>query len=480
MDNSDFKKHGHEVLDWMADYFKKVESYPVKSAVRPKDIYKQIPETAPTEGESFETIFDDFKKIIMPGITHWNHPSFFAFFPANNSYPSILGEMIMSTLAAQCMVWETSPAATELEERVMEWLGQMIGLPDYFTGVIQDAASTSTICSLLTAREKISQYQINRSGYPSDTRFTTYASTEAHSCVEKGIKIIGLGKESLRKIAVDQQFAMKPEALEEAISEDIKKGFIPLCVVAVLGTTSSTAIDPLKEIGAVCEKYKVWLHVDAAMAGTALVLPEKRWMIEGIEKVDTFVFNPHKWMFLNADCTAYFVKDKEALIRTFEILPEYLKTKEDAQVNNYRDWGIQLGRRFRALKLWFVLRSFGLEGLRERIRFHIELGQYFADKVKASDEFEILAPVPINNVCFRYKPKNVDDPEALNQLNITLLENLNMTGKVYLSHTKLNDVYTIRMCVGQTEVEKRHVDAAWDLIVQEAGKLTRSHLKKAK
>ncbi len=480
MDNSDFKKHAHEVLDWMADYFNNVESYPVKSPVRPKDIYKQIPATAPTEGESFETIFDDFKKIIMPGITHWNHPSFFAFFPANNSYPSILGEMITATLGAQCMIWETSPAAAELEQRVMEWLGNIIGLPGYFSGVIQDTASTSTICSLLTAREKISQYHINSSGYPSDTRFTTYASKEAHSSVEKGIKIIGLGKESLRKIAVDQQFAMIPDALEEAISKDIKKGHKPLCVVAVLGTTSSTAIDPLKEIGEICEKYKVWLHVDAAMAGTALVLPEKRWMIEGIEKVDTFVFNPHKWMFTNYDCTAYFVKDKEALIRTFEILPEYLKTKEDEQVNNYRDWGIQLGRRFRALKLWFVLRSFGLEGLRERIRFHIELGQYFADKVKASDEFEILAPVPINNVCFRYKPKKVDGPEALNQLNITLLENLNMTGKVYLSHTKLNDVYTIRMCVGQTEVEKRHVDAAWDLIVQEAGKLTRSHLKKAK
>jgi len=475
MDNNDFKKHGHEVLDWMADYFKNVESYPVKSPVRPQDIYKQIPDTAPTEGESFETIFDDFKKIIMPGITHWNHPSFLAFFPANNSYPSILGEMITATLGVQCMVWETSPAATELEQRVMEWLGNIIGLPGYFSGVIQDAASTSTICSLLTAREKISQYHINRSGYPSDTRFTTYASTEAHSSVEKGIKIIGLGKESLRKIAVDQQYAMIPDALEEAISEDIKKGLTPLCVVAVLGTTSSTAIDPLKEIGEVCEKYKVWLHVDAAMAGTALVLPEKRWMIEGIEKVDTFVFNPHKWMFTNADCTAYFVKDKEALIRTFEILPEYLKTKEDEQVNNYRDWGIQLGKRFRALKLWFVLRSFGLEGLRGKIRFHIELGKYFADKVKASDEFEILAPVPINNVCFRYKPKNVDDPEALNQLNITLLENLNMTGKVYLSHTKLNDIYTIRMCVGQTEVEKRHVDAAWDLIVREAGKLTSVH-----
>jgi aromatic-L-amino-acid decarboxylase len=475
MDNSDFKKHAHEVLDWMADYFKNVESYPVKSQLKPEDIYKQIPATAPTEGESFETIFDDFKKIIMPGITHWNHPSFFAYFPANNSYPSILGDMIMATLATQCMVWETSPAAAELEERVMEWLGNLIGLPGTFTGVIQDAASTSTICSLLTAREKISHYQINNSGYPPDTRFTTYASMEAHSSVEKGIKIIGLGRESLRKIPVDDQFAMRSDALEEAISNDIKEGLKPLCVVAVLGTTSSTAIDPLKQIGDVCEKYNVWLHVDAAMAGTALVLPEKRWMIEGIEKVDTFVFNPHKWMFTNADCTAYFVKDKEALIRTFEILPEYLKTKEDAQVNNYRDWGIQLGRRFRALKLWFVLRSFGLEGLRERIRFHIELGQYFADKVKASDEFEILAPVPINNVCFRYKPKNVDDPEALNQLNITLLENLNMTGKVYLSHTKLNDVYTIRMCVGQTEVEKRHVDAAWDLIVREAGKLTSVH-----
>ena len=475
MNNSEFKKHAHEVLDWMVDYFKNVESYPVKPQVKPKDFYKQIPATAPTEGEPFETIFDDFKKIIMPGITHWNHPSFFAYFPANTSYPSILAEMIMGTLALQCMVWETSPAATELEERVMEWLREVIGLPDTFTGVIQDAASTSTICSLLTAREKLSQYQINNSGYPSDLKFTTYASIEAHSSVEKGIKIIGLGKESLRKIPVDDQFAMIPDALEEAILKDIKEGFKPLCVVAVLGTTSSTAIDPLKEIGEICEKYEVWLHVDAAMAGTALVLPEKRWMIEGIEKVDTFVFNPHKWMFTNADCTAYFVKDKEALIRTFEIMPEYLKTKEDARVNNYRDWGIQLGRRFRALKLWFVLRTYGIEGLQEKIRFHIELGEYFADKVKASDKFEILAPVPMNNVCFRYKPKDVDDPETLDQLNITLLENLNKTGKVYLSHTKLKDVYTLRFCVGQTEVEKRHVDAAWDLIVQEAEKINRVH-----
>lgn len=476
MDNNDFKKHAQDVLDWMADYLKNVESHPVKSPVRPRDIYNQIPATAPAEGESFETIFGDFKRIIMPGITHWNHPSFFAFFPANNSYPSILGEMIMATLGAQCMVWETSPAATELEERVMEWLGSIIGLPGYFSGVIQDSASSSTICSLLTAREKISQYRINISGYPSEARFTTYASTEAHSSVEKGIKIIGLGKTSLRKIAVDRQFAMIPDALEEAVSKDIEAGLKPLCVVATLGTTSSTAIDPLKEIGEICERYNIWLHVDAAMAGTALVLPEKRWMIEGIEKVDTFVFNPHKWMFTNYDCAAYFVKDKEALIRTFEILPEYLKTKEDSRVNNYRDWGIQLGRRFRALKLWFVLRSFGLKGLQEKIRFHIELAQYFAEKVKESEEFELLAPVPINTVCFRYRPKGVDDPGALDQLNITLLENLNMTGKVYLSHTRLNDIYTIRMCIGQTEVEKRHVDAAWELIATEAAKLKDSFM----
>ncbi len=475
MDNNDFRKHGHELVDWMADYLDNIESYPVKSLVKPRDIYQQIPITAPDNGESFETFFDDFKEIILPGITHWSHPSFFAFFPSPNSYPSILGEMLTAAIGAQCMIWETSPAAAELEERVMEWLADMIGLPDGFCGVIQDGASGSTICSILTARERISQFHINRSGFPSDTRFTAYTSMEAHSSVEKAVKIVGLGKEYLRKIAVDQDFAMIPEALENAISKDIKEGLKPLCVIATLGTTGSTAIDPLDKIGEVCEKYNVWLHVDAAYAGTALILPEKRWLIDGIEKVDTFVFNPHKWMFTNFDCSAYFVKDKEALIKTFEILPEYLKTKEGDQVNNYRDWGIPLGRRFRALKLWFVIRSYGLKGLQEKIRNHIELGQYFADKVNESDEFEILAPVPLNTVCFRFRPKNLDNPGALNRLNAELLENLNMTGKVYLTHTKLNGTYVIRISIGHPEVEKRHVDAAWDLIVCEAEKLRHSH-----
>lgn len=471
MDLHEFRRYAHEIVDWMADYLENIEKYPVMAQVRPKEIMNQLPPDPPQKSESFEQILADFEKVILPGVTHWQHPSFFAYFPANSSPPSVLAEMLTATLGAQCMIWQTSPAATELEERVLSWLGKMIGLPPDFVGVIQDTASTATLCSILTAREKAFNYSINAKGMNDKGILTTYCSTETHSSIEKSVKIAGLGKEYLRKIPVDENYAMIPEELEAAIESDLSKGYHPICIVATLGTTSSTAIDPLRKIGEICAKYNVWLHVDAALAGTALLLPELRWMIDGIEYADSFVFNPHKWMFTNFDCSAYFVKDPGALIQTFEILPEYLKTKEGDRVNNYRDWGIQLGRRFRALKLWFVIRHYGVEGLQQKVREHIRMAKDLTKKIEESEDFELLAPVPLNTICFRYKPSKIDDTEQLNHMNEKLLERLNRTGKLYMTHTKLNGVYTLRFAIGQTYVKPRHVEQGWQLIKETAKSL---------
>ncbi len=439
MDSNEFRKHGHSLVEWMAEYLDSVESFPVKAGVEPKDILNNLPVAPPEKGEPFERIFDDFKSIVLPGVTHWQHPSFFAYFPANSSPPSILAEMLTACLGLQCMSWVTSPAATELEERMMEWLGAMLQLPKEFTGVIQDTASTATLCALLSARERASGFQVNELGLPRDQLFTTYCSTQAHSSVEKAVKIAGLG----RRLAGGRR---------------------PLCVVAAIGTTSSTAIDPLKEIAAICRRHRVWLHVDAAFAGTAAILPELRWMLNGVEDADSLVFNPHKWMFTNFDCSAYFVKDKESLVRTFEILPEFLRTPADGRVNNYRDWGIQLGRRFRALKLWFVIRSYGVNGLQQLIRKHIGIAQQLAKWISSSDDFELLAPVPLNTLCFRYRPSGTQATEDLNPINEALLQRLNATGRIYLTHTKLAGAYALRMAIGQTTVEERHVRSAWELI----------------
>lgn len=474
MNSDDFRKFGHELVDWMADYLDDLANttkYPVKSLVKPKEIFNKLPDQPPSEAEPFSTIFKDFQDIIMPGITHWESPNFHAYFPANNSRLSILAEMLTATLGQQGMIWDTSPSAAELEEKVMNWLRDMMGLPKDFSGVIQDTASTATIVSLITAREKKTNYEINTKGLYSFDKFTVYCSDQAHSSIEKGMKIIGLGKENLRKVPVDEDFALIPSKLEEMIKKDLQDGFQPLAVVAAIGTTGSTAIDPLKEIGIICkQKYNIWLHVDAALSGSALLLPEKRYMIEGIEFVDSFVFNPHKWLFTNFDASAYFVKDVEALVKTFEIMPEYLKTKSKG-VNNYRDWGIQLGRRFRALKIWFVIRGYGVEGLQQKIRFHLELTQKIVKNIEQSDNFELLAPVPVNTICFRYKPSGINDETKLNELNEQLLDKLNSTGKVYFTHTKLNGKYTIRFVIGQTEVQERHVSFAWNMVQQLASEL---------
>lgn len=470
MDNKEFRKYAHELVDWMADYLENKEAYPVKALVQPKEIINQLPDNPPATGEPFEQIFEDFQKIIIPGMTHWQSPNFFAYFPANSSAPSILAEMLMSTLAAQCMSWQTSPSATELEEQVMNWLKQMISLPQNWSGVIQDTASTSTLAAMICARENKTDFAINQKGYQAEHKFRIYGSVETHSSIEKGVKIAGFGADNLVKVGVDENFAMIPEELESAIKADIENGYTPLCAIATLGTTGSTAIDPLDSIGKICEKYNVWLHIDGAFGGTALLLDEYRFMLKGIERADSFVFNPHKWMFTNFDCSAYFVKSEAALVRTFEILPEYLKTAEGDRVKNYRDWGIPLGRRFRALKLWFVIRTYGVDGLKMKIRGHLEMARFLKEQLEIDSNFEIIGPVNFNMVCFRYNPGNLDENE-LEQLNNQLLENLNNSGKLYLSHTKLTDKFVLRMQIGQTDVTLDHVKKALELIKKTADSL---------
>lgn len=463
MNKDEFRKNAHQIVDWIADYWENIEDLPVKSQVEPFEIYKQLPATAPESGESFEAIMTDFQQIILKGMTHWQHPAFMAYFPANSSAPSVLAEMLTAAMGAQGMIWQTSPAVAELEQRMMEWLADLCHLPPDWHGVIQDTASTATLCAILTARERKTHFTINTQGFENQS-FTVYCSTETHSSIDKAVRIAGLGSNHLQKIAVDDRFAMIPANLEKRIIEDLQNGKTPLCVVASIGTTSSTAVDPLREIAEICTKYGIWLHVDAAFSGSAAILPEKRWILEGLEKADSYVFNPHKWLFTNFDCTAYYVKDKESLLKTFEILPEYLKTPLDKIVNNYRDWGVQLGRRFRSLKLWFVMRSFGAEGLRSKIREHLRLADIFKQKLEADKRFEILAPVEFNLVCFRYLPENQTDTEKINLANEQLLGKLNATGKVYLTHTKLKGIYTIRAVFGQTNVSEKQVELLWNLL----------------
>ncbi|NJK86617.1 MAG: aspartate aminotransferase family protein [Bacteroidales bacterium] len=469
-DVNEFKQNAYKAIDWIAQYFENIEQYNVKSTVNPGDIKNKIPEFPPSESHEFDLIVDDFKKIIVPGMTHWQSPNFFAYFPANSSFPSILAEMFTAALGAQCMKWDTSPAAAELEEQMMNWLKQMTGLPGSFHGVIQDTASTATLCAILTAREKFTNGSINNDGFE-NKKFRVYCSSEAHSSVEKAVKIAGIGKKNLVKIAVDENFAMIPSELKKAIDADLKHGFIPLCVVAAFGTTGSTAIDPIEAISEITSKHQLWLHVDAAFGGSALILPEIRPLAKGIDRADSLVFNPHKWLFTNFDCSAYFVKDKEALINTFQIIPEYLKTKTAGLVHDYCDWGIQLGRRFRALKLWFVIRSFGVDGLQKRIREQLQLTGSLVKLLKHSGKFEILAPVPFTLVCFQYVPDKNLSLEKINELNETLLHRLNSTGKIYISHTKLNGRYALRLQASQTFVQERHIESAFQLMEKTASEL---------
>ncbi len=472
MQLDEFRRHAHDLVDWMADYLDRVEALPVRPRVTPGRIAEQLPAAAPESGEAMDVILEDFRNIVLPGMTHWQHPRFFAYFQANSSPPSVLAEMLTATLGAQCMSWETSPAATELEERMMVWLRQMIGLPAEFVGSIQDTASTATLCAILAARERATGFAGSESGLSGVGGLTAYCSAEAHVSVEKDVKIAGIGLANLRKIPVDDDQAMVAAELDRAVAADVAAGLKPVCVVAALGTTGASGFDSLRDVGRVCRRHDVWLHVDAAWAGSALVLPEMRWMIDGVEQADSFVFNPHKWLLTNFDCSAFFVRDPATLRRTFEILPEYMKTREGLTVTNYRDWGIQLGRRFRALKLWFVIRHYGVEGLRNTIRAHIEWAQELATVIDDAEDFELLRRPVLSLLCFRYRPAGVADA-ALDALNERLLRAANDSGRIYVTHTRLRGVYAIRFVVGQTATERRHVQEAWEVVREVARGLKR-------
>jgi aromatic-L-amino-acid decarboxylase len=469
MSPEEFRRYGRAVVDWIADYYEQVESFPVLSQAQPGQIRASLPAEPPRQGEGFDSILQDVENLILPGITHWQSPNFFAFFPANASGPAILGELLSAGLGVQGMLWATSPACTELETHVLDWLVDMLGLPVQFRsdsaggGVIQDTASSASLCALLAARERATDYASNQRGC--DGRLVAYASTQTHSSIEKAVKIAGLGYQNLRAIEVDEHFALKPDALAWQMKRDREAGLTPCFVCATVGTTSSNAMDPLPEIGRLCGEQGVWLHVDAAMSGTAALCPEFRHIHQGLELADSYCFNPHKWMFTNFDCDCFYVSDRAALIQTLSILPEYLRNRatESGAVIDYRDWHIQLGRRFRALKLWFVIRHYGVEGLRYHVRRHVELAQNFAGWIEQSDRFELAVPAPLNLVCFRHVGGD--------EINRQLLERLNASGNLYLTHTALDGRYTLRLCVGQTHTEARHVTAAWKQIQEAAAEL---------
>jgi len=469
MTPAEFRHYGHTVVDWIADYYEQIESLPVLSRVDPGQVRSLLPGHPPEDGEPFEDILKDVTDMILPGLTHWQSPNFFAFFPGNASGPSILADLLSSGLGVQGMLWATSPACTELETHVLDWLVEMLGLPHKFLasssggGVIQDGASSATLCALLAARERATDFSGNEQGC--DGRLVVYTSNQAHSSIEKAVKIAGIGRQNLRLLDVDDSFAMRPDLLARQIDKDRQANRLPCFVTATVGTTSSTAIDPLPAIGDICNEKKIWLHVDAAMAGTAALCPEFRWILNGIEKADSYCFNPHKWMFTNFDCDCFYVADRNALIQTLSILPEYLRNQatESGAVIDYRDWHIPLGRRFRSLKLWFVIRHYGVKGLRHHIRRHVELAQLFAGWLKKDDRFELAMTPPLNLVCFRHRGGD--------EFNQKILERLNTSGDLYLSHTKMNDRFTLRLCVGQTNTELRHVERAWQKIQEAAAEL---------
>ncbi len=474
MKTEDFRREAHALVDWMADYLAGVGDHAVRAQVSPGAIADQLPPAPPQTGEPMAAILQDFKSIVLPGVTHWQHPSFFAYFPANASPPSILAEMLTATLAAQCMLWQTSPAATEMETRVLDWLRQLLGLPDGLAGVIQSTASDATLVALLMARERVTDGLANEVGLTAlgadGVRLSVYVSEEAHSSIEKGAKIAGYGSAAVRKITTDDRFAMRPEALADAIAADRAAGITPACVVATLGTTGTGGIDPLLAIGQICRRENLFLHVDAAWAGSALVLPDQRWMIEGVDAVDSIAMNPHKWLLTNFDCTAHWVRDPAALQRTFAINPAYLTSAETGDVIDYRDWGVPLGRRFRALKLWFVLRYYGAEGLKAMIADHIAWTEELAEAVAAHPDFEITSARSLALFSFRYKPRlfadqSDEDAEVrLDALNERLLQKLNDSGALYVTQNMVRGRYAIRFSVGARATTRDHVMRAWDVI----------------
>lgn len=461
----EFRKSGHQLIDWIADYLNDIEKYPPLSQVNPGDILKRIPESPPQKGEDIENVLKDVDKILMDGITHWNHPGFMAYFNSTSSGPGILAELLTAGLGINGMLWKTSPVFTELERAMMNWFRQMIGLPENYWGIIYDTASTSSMHAIASAREQLNLgfREKGMTGREEIPKLRMYCSEHAHSSIEKGAVTLGIGIEGVKKIPVNNKFELIPKKLEQKIVEDFLEGNKPFCVVATVGTTSTTSIDPIEEIAELCEKYNIWLHIDAAYAGVAAMIPEMKWITKAWEKADSIVVNPHKWMFTPMDLSIYFTRKPEILKQAFSLVPEYLKTKVDDEVENLMDYGIQLGRRFRSLKLWFIIRYFGVDGLASRIKNHIKLAKEFAEWVDNENDFELMAPVLFSTICFRYNPGNKTE-EELNNLNEKLFEKINSSGKIFLSHTKLNDKFVIRLTIGSIRHERRHIEEAWQII----------------
>jgi aromatic-L-amino-acid decarboxylase len=483
MNLEDFRRYGHEIVDWIAGYLAQPEQYPVLSRVQPGEIAAQLPVRPPDQAEPMANILADFEKIILPGITHWNHPGFHAYFSVSGSAPGILGEMLTAALNVNAMLWRTSPSATELEEVSLEWLRTMLGMDDNWHGVITDGASASSLLAIAAAREALDLdiRQRGMAGRPDLPRLRLYISDQTNSSVEKGAITLGIGREGVRTIPTDDAFRLDPQALAQAIEEDLETGWRPFFVTATVGTTATTSVDPLPEMAAICRQHGLWLHVDGAYGGAAAVVPEMRRVLDGLEEADSFVMNPHKWLFTPIDCSAFYVRRPEILQQAFSLVPEYLKTAEEG-VTNYMDWGVQLGRRFRALKLWMVMRAYGRQGIAARIREHIRLGQLLAGWIDGDPDFERLAPTPFSVVCFRLAPREIvtrlatagpEESQALedqlDRLNMGLVEAMNDTGQVFLAPTRLRGRLTIRLAIGNIRTDEAHVRRVWALL-QEKGK----------
>jgi aromatic-L-amino-acid decarboxylase len=463
MPAEDFRRYGYQIVDWIADYFENIEKFPVLSQIEPGWLKNNLPASAPEKGEDFGEVLGDVERLILPAVTHWNHPNFHGLFSTSTSSVGVFGDMFAASFDMKAMLWRTSPASTELEDVVLDWLRQMMGLPNEFEGIIYDTASVSTMQAIAAAREKadLGIRERGMSGRNDLPLLRVYSSEHVHSSIDKAVITLGLGTLSLRKIECNERFEMLPDKLADAIEEDIENGFVPICVIPTIGTTSTTSVDPVDAVAGVCEKYGVWMHVDAAYAGPTAIIPEFREHFKGCERADSIVVNPHKWLFTPFDLSILYCRDLRIMKQAFSLVPEYLKTSDEGTVKNGMDYGIQLGRRFRAIKLWFVMRYFGREGMTERLREHCRLARLFASWVEESENFELLAPVPFALICFRASPKGVDD---LNALNEKIMNEINASGEAYLSHTKLNGKFTLRLSVGSIRVEERHLRKVWDLL----------------
>jgi aromatic-L-amino-acid decarboxylase len=468
MNPEEFRKLGHQIIDWIADYRLHAADLPVRSRLEPGDVKAQLPAAPPVQPEPFEGIFQDLEQIILPGLSHWQHPNFFGYFPSNGELSSVLGDYLSTGLGVLGLSWISSPALTELEEVVTDWMRQMLGLSEAWSGVIQDTASTSTLVALLCARERASNYSLARGGLQGEGHpLVVYVSAHSHSSVEKAALLAGFGRANLHLIGTDDNYALNPEALEDAIRADLEAGLVPCAVVATTGTTGTTALDPVRAIAGIARRHNLWLHVDAALAGSAMILPECRWMWDGIEFADSLVLNPHKWLGVAFDCSLYYVRDPEHLVRVMSTNPSYLQSTVDSKVKNLRDWGIPLGRRFRALKLWCLIREQGVEGLQARLRRDLANAQWFAGQVRAAPDWCVLAPVPLQTVCVRHEPPGLEG-EALDKHTLHWVERLNNSGGAYLTPSILDGRWMARVSIGSLTTERQHVEALWELMRREA------------